>query len=155
MPLIQCTDCGAKIGSTASVCLQCGAKPPPKTTTTTKVIAGIFALIIGYSILKPSPAPSDLIPSTAAPVYPRPEISPNARALVRERSKDSDSLKFRNEFTAQAGIYCGEVNGKNSFGGYVGFVKFIAEGKTLLMDEGQTKTFKEAWQKFCIVQSAS
>ncbi len=72
--------------------------------------------------------------------------------MVRERSKDSDSLKFRNEFTAQPGIYCGEVNGKNSFGGYAGFMRFIASSNTLLMDEGETKAFKEAWQKFCTVK---
>jgi hypothetical protein len=155
MALTKCVDCGAKMGETALMCLQCGAKPPPKTTGRTKIIAAIFAFIIGYSILKPSFSPPDPMLPQAAPVYPRAEISSHARALVRERSKDSDSLKFRNEFTAQAGIYCGEVNGKNSFGGYVGFMKFISNDKTLLMDEGENKTFKEAWQKFCTVQMSS
>src|SRR5690606_1839783 len=44
-----------------------------------------------------------------------------ARELVTANLKDPDSAKFRN----QKGV-CGEVNAKNSFGGYAGFVRFIA-----------------------------
>jgi len=50
---------------------------------------------------------------------------------VRYGMKDPDSAKFRNvrlQLHAMTSdkIVCGEVNGKNSYGAYVGFVKFIA-----------------------------
>ncbi|MDX9707138.1 MAG: hypothetical protein RBT86_06110 [Azospira sp.] len=50
---------------------------------------------------------------------------------VRYGMKDPDSAQFRNvriqlHAMSEDKIICGEVNGKNSYGGYVGFVKFIA-----------------------------
>lgn len=44
-----------------------------------------------------------------------------AKEFVSGVLKDPDSAEFRN----QRG-FCGEVNSKNSFGGYVGFKRFIA-----------------------------
>lgn len=51
--------------------------------------------------------------------------------LVKYHMKDPDSTRFRNVRIQRHGmtehkIVCGEVNSKNSYGGYVGFVKFIA-----------------------------
>ena len=39
---------------------------------------------------------------------------------------DPDSAQFRNTKNASTFGYCGEVNGKNTFGGYVGFKEFHA-----------------------------
>jgi hypothetical protein len=39
---------------------------------------------------------------------------------------DPDAAKFRNDFQSKDGSYvCGEVNGKNSFGAYIGFKPYI------------------------------
>ena len=71
-----------------------------------------------------------------------------ARELVTANLKDPDSAKFRN----QKGV-CGEVNAKNSFGGYAGFVRFIAGGKDLVIMENNPAlapgAFKESWDRFC------
>lgn len=50
---------------------------------------------------------------------------------VKYHMKDPDSAKFRNVRIQRHGmteykIVCGAVNSKNSYGGYVGFAKFIA-----------------------------
>jgi hypothetical protein len=51
------------------------------------------------------------------------------RAAVGERMKDPDSAKIRNVVAKRDGssswVFCGEVNAKNSYGGYVGFRKFL------------------------------
>jgi hypothetical protein len=58
------------------------------------------------------------------------------RDAVKERMKDPDSIQFRNvevfhhkaKDVTPAGVYvlCGEVNAKNSYGGYTGFSLFVA-----------------------------
>ncbi|MBC7860285.1 MAG: hypothetical protein H7Z39_16250 [Burkholderiaceae bacterium] len=48
-----------------------------------------------------------------------------ARNAVLAMLKDADSAKFRNVRSVGDGLFvCGEVNAKNSYGGYVGFKKF-------------------------------
>lgn len=76
---------------------------------------------------------------------------PSARSKLRAVSKDPDSLQFRNERVSKddSTITCGEVNGKNGFGGYVGFRRFIVSSGTLLIDDGEHPRFNEAWAKFC------
>jgi hypothetical protein len=77
---------------------------------------------------------------------------PSARAKLRAISKDPDSLQFRNERVSKADptITCGEMNGKNGFGGYVGFRRFIVSSGTILTDDGQNPRFNEAWARFCV-----
>lgn len=48
---------------------------------------------------------------------------------VADQMKDPNSAEFRNwhAFESQNGLLvCGEINAKNSFGGYVGFTHFVA-----------------------------
>ncbi|PND34823.1 hypothetical protein C1I89_10260 [Achromobacter pulmonis] len=71
-----------------------------------------------------------------------------AKDFVLATLKDPDSAKFRNQKS-----FCGEVNSKNSFGGYTGFKRFIAAGKDLVVFEGDKSlargAFQEAWGEFC------
>jgi hypothetical protein len=57
---------------------------------------------------------------------------------IKEQLKDSDSAKFRNMILTdeESGLACGEVNSKNSLGGYVGFHPFVRKNGTLLKDRG-------------------
>ena len=54
------------------------------------------------------------------------------RAAMEGRLKDADSAKYRKvqaTSSGQAGslkVLCGQVNAKNSYGGYVGFRTFFA-----------------------------
>jgi hypothetical protein len=71
-----------------------------------------------------------------------------AREFVSGVLKDPDSAEFRN----QRG-FCGEVNSKNSFGGYVGFRRFIAATKEMVVFEKDGRLslsdFEQAWSKLC------
>lgn len=52
-----------------------------------------------------------------------------AMMAVRRLMKDPDSAKFRNvrtEGIPDGIVVCGEYNAKNSYGGYVGFNRFVA-----------------------------
>ena len=73
-----------------------------------------------------------------------------AREAVVDRLKDPESARFRNErVVGEDHFVCGEVNAKNSAGGYVGFSSYAAlrqdDGSyvAFLESEGQT-TFKES-----------
>ena len=47
------------------------------------------------------------------------------REAVKERLKDPESAQFRKFRKVSDGEICGEVNAKNSYGGYTGFSAFI------------------------------
>ncbi len=52
-----------------------------------------------------------------------------AQDSLRQTLKDPDSAKFQNVRIADydgGKVVCGEVNGKNSYGGYVGYKRFAA-----------------------------
>lgn len=45
---------------------------------------------------------------------------------------------------------CGEVNAKNSFGGYVGFKRFISIGDTtIVFFDDDTRSFEDMWLTSC------
>lgn len=46
-----------------------------------------------------------------------------AEDAVRNAMRDPDSATFRN-VESREGVVCGEVNGKNGYGGYAGFRRF-------------------------------
>jgi hypothetical protein len=52
-----------------------------------------------------------------------------AEDAVREKLRDPSSAQFRNVRlnSLSSSEVCGEVNAKNAFGGYIGFVRFAAE----------------------------
>jgi hypothetical protein len=58
-----------------------------------------------------------------------PEIA--LKRVVAQNLKDPDSAQFRSLYlhkTKKRHILCGEVNGKNAFGGYGGFKPFVVVG---------------------------
>lgn len=56
------------------------------------------------------------------------------KGSMQDTLKDADSAKFRSVYLIKADVedgslaydVCGEVNAKNSFGGYTGYQKFVA-----------------------------
>ena len=69
--------------------------------------------------------------------------------------KDPDSAEFRNTlFNRGEGnipVACGQVNSKNSFGGFTGFQRFISAGtidQTHLEEE--VSGFGKLWEKLCL-----
>ena len=76
------------------------------------------------------------------------EIIKLAQESVKGELKDPDSANFRNEkiIRNEKGLYvCGEVNAKNSYGGYVGFMPYFSSvvGSSNLMtnDEHSAANF--------------
>lgn len=74
-----------------------------------------------------------------------------AREAVAEQLKDPGSAKFQNErVVGSDNTVCGEVNSKNSVGGYVGFSSYVALRKddgsymALLESKGQTIIIKSS-----------
>jgi hypothetical protein len=75
---------------------------------------------------------------------PPSEVLRKVQELLVYGLKDPESAKFRNlRFVKYNGrtLVCGELNAKNSFGGYVGFESFIA-GQTSwkLMNSSEART---------------
>lgn len=71
-----------------------------------------------------------------------------AREFVLGTLRDPGSAQFRNQ---RGG--CGEVNAKNSFGGYPGYRRFIAASKELVFIEGENglsgAEFQTVWDRVC------
>ena len=81
-----------------------------------------------------------------------PEIE-QAKALVASVLFDPDAAKFRSlerhaaAFADQPPVsICGEVNGKNRFGAYVGFRRFVVDlkARAVKIDPGNPETFDDA-----------
>jgi hypothetical protein len=65
------------------------------------------------------------------PSPPPPEQFPDARRAIIRILKDPDSAKFGTLFERPAKrIVCGEVNSKNSYGGYTGMTPFVYFNET-------------------------
>jgi len=67
----------------------------------------------------------------------------NAHNVVTKDFKDPASAIFRNEYLVEnvgengaIGV-CGQVNGKNSYGGYVGFKSYVVFGNTGLINKSK------------------
>ncbi|MBY0243026.1 MAG: hypothetical protein K2X55_27330 [Burkholderiaceae bacterium] len=61
--------------------------------------------------------------------------------------KDPESAKFQNIYV-KWGTVCGEVNARNSYGGYVGFQPFYSIDGDVLRMKGNAH-FESGWEKYC------
>lgn len=72
---------------------------------------------------------------------------------VRAQLKDPDSAEFRaGHFSEKGGakVVCGEVNSKNSFGGFTGFQRFIAAGNLVFLEENMAAgEMDKSWSLLC------
>lgn len=72
---------------------------------------------------------------------------------IRGSLKDPSSAEFRNVFVSRKGgapVVCGEVNSKNSFGGYVGFQRFVSFGTINVIESQMAPGEMDAtWMKIC------
>lgn len=71
-----------------------------------------------------------------------------AKDAVRRLLKDPDSAQFRDvQACAKPGAVRGEVNGKNSYGGYAGFEPFIyADGSAAILSDRATAYDLDRWE---------
>lgn len=68
---------------------------------------------------------------------PKPETPVDLQALAAATLKDPGSAQFRSmELKAGGTVLCGEINAKNSFGGYVGFRPFVTTSSATVIWNG-------------------
>ena len=81
-----------------------------------------------------------------AEISRRVAIQTDSRIALKNYLKDPDSAEIRNH-----NGNCGEVNSKNSFGGYSGFKRFIASPAIVAIDgeNMDSDEFQKAWEQLC------
>ena len=77
-----------------------------------------------------------------------------AQRAVRASLKDPDSAQFKDVYFFRGKdnipMTCGQVNSKNSFGGFSGFQHFVSGGSSeLTFLENEVKDFYKAWNRYC------
>lgn len=73
----------------------------------------------------------------------------DAKEIAAADLKDPASAQFRDMRRCNLGIITGEMNARNSFGGYVGFERFwIDEGKRFTLMESTPEEF-DRYSKAC------
>jgi hypothetical protein len=110
----------------------------------------IRELQLRYSALRAKPLPNNAI--ELAPAGRKLAAIAKVKADILESLKDPDSATFRRiTASADGGVICGEVNAKNSMGGYIGYRKFVnigLEWDDFTFYEGTTHaTLAEACEK--------
>jgi hypothetical protein len=77
------------------------------------------------------------------------------RSVIERTLLDPRSVQYRNERVTPSGALCGEVDGKNAFGEYVGFTRFVVNpmGKGYLAGDPnsfENKIFELDWLTYCL-----
>ena len=74
-----------------------------------------------------------------------------AQRAVRASLKDPDSAKFKDVYANYTEefqvVACGQINSKNSLGGYTGFKRFVSNGRTAIIEGRDNIT--DAWKGAC------
>lgn len=121
------------------------------------ILLGVFALLLFIALpflasddsdsqAEPVQASVKTVASSQSEQSKRIQVQTDSRIALKNFLKDSDSAEIRNH-----NGNCGEVNSKNSFGGYTGFKRFIAS-PTIVAVEGENmnpEEFQKAWNQVC------
>lgn len=121
------------------------------------ILLGVFALLLFIALpflasddsdsqAEPVQASVKTVASSQSELSKRIQVQTDSRIALKSFLKDSDSAEIRNH-----NGNCGEVNSKNSFGGYTGFKRFIAS-PTIVAVEGENMDsgeFQKAWEQVC------
>lgn len=74
--------------------------------------------------------------------YKEKRLRDDLRKQVLSVLKDPSSVQWRDEFlSSDRSTLCGEVNAKNSLGGYVGFKRYVANSHGHLIEGGKFNTW--------------
>jgi len=86
-----------------------------------------------------------------APVSTDKILLHDAHISIANILRDSESARFQNEFISPNKIaVCGEVNAKNSMGGYSGFKRFIVTAEKAGIYGDGTYFVESRWQERCV-----
>lgn len=144
MALIACNECRKEISDQAKSCPSCGApiKKPKKSIGAGTIIL-VVAVVFWAFVFLPKGGSSN-----SSSDY---QMMAAAKKSVLKMLKDPDSAEFRNEHVGTGGIPCGEVNAKNSFGGYTGFKRYLGFDELLMVEDSMKndQAFEKLWMDHC------
>lgn len=81
---------------------------------------------------------------------PSQKLEAKAKAAITLQMRDPASAEFRSVLTfPDKNLVCGQINGKNSFGGYTGFLEFYYDRGVVAVSD-QSVGFQEHFDKLCI-----
>lgn len=170
--LITCDACGRELSRTAPACPHCGdprtkynndikKQSAKETRTGCLVMLAFLGIIILWNINDSDK--TDLQAKKQIEAAPDPAIEARIKdenwkyfcqEEITKRLKDPESAKFQEVFISRKSgepIVCGQVNGKNGFGGYSGFERFISAGKlfNILESDMAEGEMDKSWLEFC------
>lgn len=126
--------------------------------TSVKVLGGLLVVLALVQAFGPKAPPED--PALAARLERERAQEREGRmrvreaeGLIRSRLKDPESAQFSGVIPVRHGdtlTVCGEVNARNSFGGYTGRKAFLVIGRLAMTeDDVEGGVFTEMWNKLC------
>lgn len=77
------------------------------------------------------------------------QLIARAKESISEDLKDPDSTNFR-RIQVIRGSVCGEINAKNSMGGYVGYKRFFSVGGIIGRIDDDSSSFQTSWDASCL-----
>lgn len=175
MALIRCKDCGHSISKQAKACPNCGAVPRRTSGCTWLVLILIicfFVLPVASRALfrssgggsesapeasQPRPTPKSQPPATPSPSALRYvsqadfSVVPAAKRAVAAQLNDPESAQFKDvnfAYSEKTGnVAYGWVKSKNKLGGYTDFQRFVANEKTVFLEEREAERTMAAWRE--------
>lgn len=159
----DCQTCGGTVSKKAKTCPHCGQKKPFKQGPM-EVPKPIAWGIIGLTLLMALPMvmmpQSDSITSSTRKSEDANYSDPTKQKSwilvsqdgVRSKLKDPGSAEFKESFFVMwknTPVVCGQVNSKNSMGGYGGFQRFVASGASISYLEEEVADFHNVWNEMC------
>lgn len=147
--VVECWKCKNKIPHDSKICPHCKTNRAAWNNVAITVVAltAIFILYLFLNREKTQPDPAH------AQAVAEGRLIYTAKDHIAQMMKDPGSTEFRNVFVsrdAEGAVVCGEVNSKNSFGGYSGFQRFISVDPMNIVETGMKKGEMDSlWQKFC------
>lgn len=149
------------MSKTAKLCPRCGHPNKRANHLSGKQVFGGLALaVFGIWFMAHNGGSSASVPPAQAPAAENQQLKEIAwirkgKEAVQAKLKDPASAQFKDVVFVKKDIpvSCGQVNSKNSFGGYAGFEHFISAGSpesTYL--ESEVKDFADLWNKLCATE---
>jgi len=74
-----------------------------------------------------------------------------AKQKMADGLMDPEAAKYKDVHAYAvngAYVFCGQINGKNGYGGYTGYERFIASS-VIVGTEGNVTGFNKVWRQFC------
>lgn len=155
MSIKQCRKCKAAVNELANMCPSCGEPNPTQgMSTPIKLIIGFIVVVVIVQFFNTNSIPNDANTSTSpsSAISDARYITEN-EARVTAKLKDPESAQFRDVYVSNSfgiPLVCGEVNAKNSFGGYTGYQRFISGGELQVIETDMAAgEMDKSWVKFC------